>query len=128
MEMIINGVLRTERWTHIKNYKGLYEVSDFGRIRVAKTGLIRSPFITRDKYHRATLCKNGVKKNHRVHILVAKNHIRNPDPKNKTDVNHLNGDKSQNHRWNLKWDTHRDNVIHAYKTGLIKSKCKSHRL
>lgn len=51
-----------------------------------------------------------------VHRLVAMAFIPNPD--NKSEVNHINGNKRDNHIWNLEWVTHSENVQHAYRTNL----------
>ena len=69
--------------------------------------------------------KNGYKyvqlngKKYRLHRLVAEHFI--PNPENKPQVNHKNGNKSINDDWNLEWSTQIENISHGYKTGLIKS-------
>lgn len=55
---------------------------------------------------------NGKQKRVYVHRLVAQAFIQNPD--NKTDINHKNGDKSDNHPDNLEWCTRSQNIQHAY--------------
>lgn len=56
------------------------------------------------------------KKSHRVHRLVAQTYISNPE--NKPQVNHIDGNKSNNMLCNLEWMTHSENVQHACDTGL----------
>ena len=51
-----------------------------------------------------------------VHQLVAKQFLPNPD--NRTQVNHKDGNKLNNHVDNLEWATNGENQIHAYQTGL----------
>lgn len=58
-----------------------------------------------------------------VHRLVGLTFIHNPDPKNKTEINHIDGDKSNNDMSNLEWCTRSENILHAYQTGLIKKTC-----
>lgn len=54
----------------------------------------------------------------RVHRILAICFI--PNPYNKPEVNHINGIRYDNHLGNLEWVTHRENVQHAYDTGLTK--------
>jgi hypothetical protein len=75
---------------------------------------------------RPTINKEGYatlrigKKNMRVHRLVAMHFI--PNPKNKPEVNHKNGIKNDNRKSNLCWATPSENVLHAYRSGITKSR------
>lgn len=61
----------------------------------------------------------------KVHRLVAVNFISNPN--NYNEVNHIDGNKENNNVDNLEWCTHSQNIIHSYKTRVIKKGIDSHR-
>ncbi len=68
-------------------------------------------------YAKVIIKVNGVSHNKLVHRLVAQAFI--PNPENKPQVNHKDGDKSNNNVFNLEWCTASENNIHAHKMGLI---------
>ena len=92
-----------EIWCPIKDYEGLYEVSDKGRVRSIKFGKERilKPLRNTCGYLQVQLWKNGEKKNLLVHRLVAQAFIPNPD--NLPQVNHKDEDKENNSVQNLEW-------------------------
>jgi hypothetical protein len=67
-------------------------------------------------YMRACLTINGTKKNYTVHRLVALCFI--PNPNNYKEVNHIDGDKLNNHVSNLEWCTCKENIRKAWELGL----------
>lgn len=70
----------------------------------------------RKGYIHVSLSKDGVRKTFLLHRLVASAYIENPN--NYPQVNHIDGNKSNNSVDNLEWATASSNVIHAYNTGL----------
>lgn len=71
-------------------------------------------------YIQVALTKNGKGKTFNVHRLVAETFL--PNPLKLTQVNHIDGDKTNNNISNLEWCTQKENINHAYGTGLIKVK------
>ena len=123
----------TEIWKDVKGYEGLYQVSSYGRVKSlerlklnkGKMVKIEERFLTLAKNYKGYpityLYKNGKRKTITVHRLVAMNFIENP--KNKPQVNHKNGIKTDNTVENLEWVTNQENQIHAQKHGL---NCTNH--
>lgn len=94
-----------------------YEVSDTGRVR--RCGSVRDRAVRDRKGYLALELHSGGKRSTKsVHRLVAEAFIPNPD--NKPEVNHLDGDKHNNVVSNLEWTTTSENCQHAYDTGLRK--------
>lgn len=71
-------------------------------------------------YHTLKISYKGKLYRYRLHRLVAMTFIPNPD--NKLEVNHIDGDKSNNNVWNLEWVTRLENQRHAQDIGLIAKK------
>lgn len=103
MKMYPLGVdnLVNENWLDIVGYEGAYQVSNFGRIKSFKRKKphILRPSLDSGGYMNVVLSKNGVMKNHNVHVLVARAFI--PNLYGKPEVNHEDGNKWNNHADNL---------------------------
>ena len=106
--------MEKEIFKDIEGYEGLYKVSNIGNI--ISNYKIRLLCKRENGYLQISLSKKGKVKNFLVHRLVAIAFCENN--KNKKEVNHINGIKSDNKFENLEWVTSSENTIHAYKTGL----------
>ena len=96
----------SEHWACIDGFKN-YQVSWWGRVRNSKTGRILKNSLSGNTYLTVSLCKMGKAKSFTVHVLVARTWIKNPDEKRCVD--HIDGDKKNNHYENLRWATHSEN-------------------
>lgn len=74
-------------------------------------------------YYLVTLCNNGLRKNQFIHRLLALHFV--PNPENKPQVNHIDGNKQNNALTNLEWVTSKENSIHAVKMGLCHSRIEA---
>lgn len=89
----------------------LYEVSSLGRIRNAKSKKIRKLQYTNLYLSFSIAVKGGMPMRLRVHREVAMAFIPNPD--NLPQVNHIDGDKSNNAVTNLEWVSAQENIHHS---------------
>ena len=126
--------MNNDEFVDIKKYNGYYQINRKGQVRSlkrkihyfnkkgkyvypVKEKLLKST--TRDKnikYLCVDLRKNKKRKTKFIHRLVAEAFILNPQ--NKTQVNHIDGNKKNNHVSNLEWCTHLENMQHAVKNKL----------
>ena len=91
-----------EEWRDIEGYEGIYQVSNYGRVKSVKRGIILKTF-ERKGYPAVTLSKDGVGRSYSVHRLVGEAFIPNPD--NLPYINHKDETRDNNHVSNLEWCT-----------------------
>ena len=107
-----------EFWKSIEGTKGFIQVSAEGKVRSLLSGTPRilKTSIDNKGYHRIRVTIEREKKTFKLHREVAKAFIPNPD--NKPQVNHKDGNKNNNSATNLEWVTNKENCNHAIKNGL----------
>ena len=120
-----------EIWKNIKGYKNFYQISNFGKVKSLKrqrTGKNGSKVSVKKRilksgksksgYLQVVLCKKGICKNFSIHRLIAIAFINNPT--NHPEINHIDGNKTNNKIENLEWCTRSYNCLHSYKLNLVK--------
>lgn len=90
-----------------------YEIREDGTI-LDLTGKVLKAYKERNGYLRVWIKQNGSRKKVAVHRLVACAFL--PNPENKPCVNHLDGNKENNHVTNLEWSSYSDNERHSHRT------------
>jgi hypothetical protein len=113
-----------EIWKPITDFSN-YEVSTFGNIRNIITNKMLKIGV-KDGYANIALTHNKNKQTFKVHRLVALAFIENPE--NKSDVNHKDKNKLNNHISNLEWLSRKENNIHRCKDIYIKTNKPIYRL
>jgi hypothetical protein len=115
------------RLKKMNNYED-YFICDSGQIlsfKISTKISILTPIVNNNGYCYVKLSRDGGCKSKSLHRLVASNFL--PNPYNKPEVNHIDGDKTNNKANNLEWCTSSENSAHAIRTGLKKalrgSKC-----
>lgn len=89
-----------EKWLDVVGYEGLYEVSNYGRVRSVYTKRVLSPGLSQGYFYVA-LYKDKKRSNKQVHRLVAEAFI--PNPNNFPIINHKDEVKTNNMVENLEW-------------------------
>jgi hypothetical protein len=123
-----------EVWKEVKGFEKQYEISNLGNLRSIDRevkhyidgfirkykGSVKKVRLSTDGYLKCNLKNDGKRFDFRVHRLVAEAFI--PNNENKPIINHKNGIKTDNRVDNLEWCTISENVLHATKNRLIKTK------
>ena len=106
-----------EIWKTINDFEG-YIISNFGNLISLKNSQTKylTKRINKKGYVEYKLTRNGKSSYYKAHRLVAKTFI--PNPENKPQVNHIDGNKQNNHVDNLEWCTNSENQLHAYRNVL----------
>ena len=108
-----------EIWKDVPGYEQYYMVSNTGKMFSKFSNRLLTPWMTSHGYMRVSLRLNKTKTTRVfVHRLVALAFIDNP--LNKTQVNHIDGNKQNNHVSNLEWVTPSENIQHSMETGFNK--------
>ena len=93
----------------IKDYEG-YFITERGEVYSNYTGKLKPMFLSTSRgYKTVVLRQRGIRKNVKVHRLVAEAYI--PNPHNLPQVDHKDEDKSNNNVTNLQWITGANNTI-----------------
>ena len=125
-----------EIWKSVKDFEGLYEISNLGNVKALKRTWrvwnyqgkkyqemgnkekILSSSLSKCNYRQVVLSKEGKKYLKTIHRLIAEAFIPNLD--NKPCVNHIDGNKLNNCVENLEWCTYSENSIHSWNNNLEK--------
>jgi hypothetical protein len=96
-----------------------YIITKEGSIISKKTGKQIYVHVNKKGYNFVRLYDNGFSCTCLVHRMIAEMYVPNPDKL--PEVNHKDGNKSNNNHWNLEWTTRKGNVDHAVANGLVPS-------
>ena len=115
----------TEEWRDVVGYEGVYQVSNWGRVKRLggtpwrKYDRLLKPALVGAGYYQMRLCTECKKRYFYVHQLVAQAFI--PNPNGYTEVNHIDENKLNNRVENLEWCDHHYNLnygVHNAKLSL----------
>ena len=93
-----------------------YSVTPEGLVINLKSGRVLKTDVNKSGHHRVTMSRFGKTNRQYLHRLVAEVYV--PNPEHKPYVNHIDGNKDNNHFTNLEWVTCQENTVHAFDTGL----------
>ena len=103
-----------EEWKFIKGYERRYQISSDGRVKSFYHNNEERMIAITDNgkgYKIVSLSKDGHRKNHYVHRLVAEHFLENPN--NAKEVNHKDFNTSNNNVSNLEWCSREENMAYC---------------
>ena len=103
-------------WKNIPNWEEYYKINEYGEVKNKKTGNLISGDINNCGYHRVTLYHTSKKQRFFRHRLVAELFI--PNLNHYKEINHKDGNKSNNHISNLEWCDRTHNERECRRLGL----------
>lgn len=103
-----------ERWKTVPGHEK-YEVSDTGKVRNKETGRLLSPCNNGDGYKKVHV---GKSQREYVHRMVASAFVERREGAN--EVNHKDGNRSNNNADNLEWVNSSENTKHAVYRGALR--------
>lgn len=125
--------MTNEIWKDVEEYKGLYQVSNRGRVK--RLAQPKNPFRRDERilkshihtkgYEKVSFVRNGTQKIFYVHRLVAQAFI--PNPNNYPQVNHKDENKLNNNVENLEWCTNRYNCNYGNQHAIRREAHKKHK-
>lgn len=114
-----------EQWKDLPNYEGYYTVSNTGKIKSLDRvvnfkdgrcfkykGKEIKQHLTKDGYLFCGVSKNSIRETFLIHRAVGLCFVENE--MNKPVINHIDGNRSNNHSSNLEWCTQSENVLYSY--------------
>lgn len=117
----MNISTNSEVWKDVVGYEGLYKVSEYGEVLNTKRNKLQKSYLHGRGYDRIGLTSQGFQRNHYVHRLVGDAFLEPPKNVNQNQINHIDGNKNNNHFSNLEWVTPSENMNHAVRIGLLKT-------
>jgi hypothetical protein len=119
---IVRGGLNIYMRKAMRGFENIYEIDTEGNVYSLKFNKVRKlkPGKTSAGYYTVDLRKDGKSKTHYIHRLVAEAFVENPD--NKPQVDHYDGDRTNNKVENLRWVSHQQNQFNTKAKGFYFNK------
>lgn len=111
------GGFEMEEWKDIPGYEGIYKISSLGNVYSYITKKMLHPSLSSTGYKNVQLYKHSKAKSYHVHFLVASVFLNKIEG---CEVNHIDGNKTNNAISNLEWVTKKENTNHAIQNNLRK--------